>query len=93
MSELLQGSTEIRNRLGVSEATFMDLVHNHELPARKNDIGIYEVTEKDLADWEKNRGRSKDWYREPVPEKKTEKKPIMPPKGKHRRSLRNKKGG
>jgi len=91
MSKLLEGSIEIRNKLGVSEATFMDLVHNHELPVVKNDAGVYEVAEKDLEDWDKKRGRSVDFYRVPEPEKKPEKKTVMPPKGRHRKSLKNKK--
>ena len=78
MSELLEGSTEIRNRLGVSESTFMDLVHNHELPAKKNDIGVFEITEKDLEHWEKTRGQAKDFY--VVPEKKSKKKIEVPKK-------------
>jgi hypothetical protein len=75
----------------VSESTFIDLVHNHELPACKNQIGIFEISEKDLETWEKNRGRSVDFYRVTEPEKKPEKKTVTTPKGKHRRSLRNKK--
>jgi excisionase family DNA binding protein len=70
MSKLLEGSKEIRNRLGVSESTFMDLVHNHELPAKKNGVGVYEITESDLEHWEKTRGQAKDFY--VVPEKKVE---------------------
>jgi hypothetical protein len=91
MSKLLEGSTEIRNRLGVSESTFMDLVLKHGLPARKGGAGVYKITEKDLADWEKTRGRAKDWYRVPETEKKPEEKAVMASKGKRGKSFRNKK--
>jgi hypothetical protein len=89
MSKLLEGSTEIRNRLGVSEATFMDLVLKHGLPARKSGAGVYKITEFDLDKWEKDRGRAKDWYR--VPEKKAEvpKKDVSAtPKGRKKRKVR-----
>jgi excisionase family DNA binding protein len=86
MSKLLEGSTEIRNRLGVSESTFMDLVLKHGLPARKGGSGVYKITESDLDKWEKNRGRSKDFYVKAEPEKK----PDTAPKGKRGKSFRNK---
>jgi hypothetical protein len=95
MSKLLEGSTEIRNRLGVSESTFMDLVHNHELPAKKNKVGVYEITESDLDKWEKNRGRAKDFYVLPEPEKKPAEKAEAPkkdatatPRGRKKRKVR-----
>ena len=91
MSKSLIGATEIRNKLGVSEATFMDLVKNAELPAAKNNEGVFEIMEKDIDAWDKNRGRSVDWYREPEPEKKPEKKAALPPKGRYKKSSRNKK--
>jgi hypothetical protein len=61
------------------------------LPAKKNDVGVYEITESDLDKWEKSRGRSKDWYRVPEPEKKPEKKAAMALKEKRGKSFRNKK--
>jgi hypothetical protein len=89
MSKLLEGSTEIRNRLGVSESTFIDLVHNHELPACKNQIGIFEISEKDIADWELKRGRAKDWYREPEKKVEAPKKDVTAtPRGRKKRKVR-----
>ena len=64
MSEkMLTGALEITKRMGVSEATFMDLVHNHGLPATKKN-NQFEMAVADLEKWEKRSVTAK-----PEPEK------------------------
>ena len=59
MSEkMLTGALEITNRMGVSEATFMDLVHNHGLPATKKS-NQFEMSVADLVEWEKRSVKEK----------------------------------
>lgn len=51
MSEIIQGALKIRQRMGISEATFIDLVHNHGLPAKK-DGNQFSIGVADLEKWE-----------------------------------------
>ena len=71
MSEkMLTGALEITSRMGVSEATFMDLVHNHGLPATKKS-NQFEISVADLQKWERRSVKEKP---EPAKAKKAETK-------------------
>ena len=64
---------EIMKKLNVSESTFIDLVFNEGLPAKRNAVGVFEVTEKDLDAW-KNPIPAKKEKVLPLENKKPEKK-------------------
>ena len=51
MSEKLMGINEIKQKLGVSEATVMDMIHFEKLPAKKVK-GQWQVKASDLAIWQ-----------------------------------------
>ena len=71
MSEkMLVGALEITQRMGVSETTFMDLVHNHGLPATKKS-NQFEMAVADLETWERRSVAEKP---EPAKAKKAEPK-------------------
>jgi len=51
--KMLVGALEITQRMGVSEASFIDLIQQKGLPAKKNDANVYEISVADLEKWEK----------------------------------------
>ena len=79
MSKMLTGALEITRRMGVSEASFIDLVNQKGLPAKKNDDNVFEISAADLEKWEKRSAAEK-----PEPEES-----LKAPK----LSSRKKKGG
>ena len=51
MSDKLMGINEIKQKLGVSEATVMDMIHFEKLPAKK-EKGVWQMKASDLAIWQ-----------------------------------------
>jgi hypothetical protein len=47
-NKMVIGAAEIRARLGISEATFMLMIHQKKLPAKLNEKGIWEIPEVEL---------------------------------------------
>jgi len=52
MAKMIEGTLAIRNRLGVSEATLMDMINFQDLPAEKNKEGVFCISEADLEKWQ-----------------------------------------
>lgn len=80
MSKMLTGALAITQRLGVSEASFIDLVNHKGLPAKKNDDNVFEILVADLEKWEKRSAAEK-----PEPEESLKEAPKP--------ASRKKKGG
>jgi len=72
MSKMLTGALEITQRMGVSESSFIDLINQKGLPAKKNDENVFEISVADLEKWEKRHVLET--------EEKTEKEAVEPAK-------------
>jgi hypothetical protein len=51
MSDKFMGINEIKQKLGVSESTVMDMIHFEKLPAKKVE-GVWQAKASDLAIWQ-----------------------------------------